>query len=284
MGIAFALLAVFGWGVGDFLIQRSTRKIGDWEALFFITLFASIVLFPFVYRTLATLSSFDWIVLVGTSVVILVASLFDFEAIRVGKMSIVEPIYAMEVPITIALTTFLIGEVMTRFQLLLILALLAGIFLVSNKHFGGMRIKTLERGVLLAIVATIGLGVSNFLFGFGSRATDPLIINWFTSVFIAVASLMYLLYKGEAGNLLHNLGRNKSLILAVSVSDNLAWVAYSASTLYLPIGLATGLTESYVALAAILGIFFNREKLRQHQIFGLVLAIVAGVALAFTVA
>ena len=30
IGILFALAALVFWGFGDFLIQRSTRKFGDW--------------------------------------------------------------------------------------------------------------------------------------------------------------------------------------------------------------------------------------------------------------
>src|SRR3989338_609816 len=282
MGILFAGLAIVGWGFGDFLIQRSARKLGDWEALFFITAFAAIVLFPFVYQALEGLSAFDWLVLTGTSVVILAAGLLDFDALRVGKISVVEPIYAMEVPITIALSTFIIGEVMTGTQLMLIVGLLVGIFLVSNKHFGRMRIRTLEKGVLVAVLATIGMGASNFLFGFASRATDPLMINWFTSAFMAVSTLAYLLYTRQGHLVLSNWRKNKGLILAVSVSDNTAWVAYSSATLFMPIGLATCLTESYIALAAILGLFFNKERLVVHQKFGLSLAVLTAIALAFT--
>ena len=179
MGIFFASIAILGWGFGDFLIQRSARKIGDWEALFFITFFGAVFLLPFVYKELQFLSVYDWLVLTGTSIVILVAGLLDFDALRVGKISIIEPIYAMEVPITIALATFLVGESMSSTQFVLVAALLIGIFLVSSKHFGRMRIRTLEKGVFFAILATIGMGLSNFLFGFASRATDPLMINWF---------------------------------------------------------------------------------------------------------
>ncbi|MFA7310056.1 MAG: DMT family transporter [Candidatus Paceibacterota bacterium] len=282
MGVLFAGLAILGWGFGDFLIQKSARKLGDWEALFFITFFATVVLLPFIYGDLRSLGISDWAVLVGTSVVILVAGLLDFDALRVGKISIIEPIYAMEVPITIALSSFLIGESMTGMQLILIVGLLVGIFLVSNKHFGRMRMRTLEKGVLFAILATIGMGLSNFLFGFASRATDPLMINWFTSAFMAAATIAYLLYKKQGHLVISNWRKNKLLILGVSFSDNLAWVSYSAATLFLPIGLATGLTESYIALAAILGITLNKERLVVHQKFGLFLAVTTAIALALT--
>ena len=33
VGIGLAFVAMLCWGFGDFLIQRSTRKVGDIEAL-----------------------------------------------------------------------------------------------------------------------------------------------------------------------------------------------------------------------------------------------------------
>lgn len=282
MGLTFAFIAILGWGLGDFLIQRSARRLGDWEALFFVVLFASIVLLPFIYGALSALSFYDWLVLSLTSIVILVASLLDFEALRIGKVSVVEPIFAMEVPVTIALATLVVGEHLSMQQLTLIGLLLIGIVLVSNRHLGKLHVRTIEKGVWVAALTTLGMGSANFLFGFGSRATDPLIITWFTSVFMTVVTFAYLVRSKQTRKLAVNLRRNAGLILAVGMADTAAWVGYSASTLYIPIGLATALTESYIALAAILGLTFNKEKLVAHQKFGLMLAVCTAVALALT--
>lgn len=283
MGLTFAFIAILGWSLGDFLIQRSARKLGDWEALFFIVFFASIVLFPFVYGALLSLTAFDWFVLTLTSIVILIASLLDFEALRVGKMSVVEPIFALEVPVTVALATLVVGEHLTGQQLGLIALLLIGIVLVSNRRFSIMHMRTIEKGVLVAILTTIGMGSANFLFGFGSRATDPLMITWFTSIFMTIATFAYLARNRELHKLRINWRHNKKLLLAVGLADTAAWVGYSASALYIPIGIATGLTESYIALAALLGLAFNKEKLRAHQLLGLGVAVIAAVILATTV-
>ncbi len=257
--------------------------MGDWESLFFVVLFASIVLSPFVYQALIGLSGFHWLLLGGTSVVILVASLLDFDALRVGKMSVVEPIYAMEVIVSIALATLVVGELITIQQFVLVLALLVGVVLVANKRFSGMHMRTLEKGIWTAVLATIGMGTSNFLFGYGAREMDALIITWFTSVFMTIVTFFYIIFVQRS----HSLGRdwrhNKWLILGVGSADVVAWVSYASSTLYLPIGLATGLTEVYIALAVVLGLFFNREKLRLHQYIGLVLSIFAAITLAFTI-
>jgi len=55
VGIGLAFVAMLCWGIGDFWIQKSTRKVGDSEALFFITAFGAAVLLPFVYKDIPAL-------------------------------------------------------------------------------------------------------------------------------------------------------------------------------------------------------------------------------------
>lgn len=67
----------------------------------------------------------------------------------------------------------------------------------------------------------------------------------------------------------------------MSFFDNLAWVAFSAAMLYIPMGVATGISEGYIAFAGGLGLLLNNEKLRPHQWVGFVVAIVSVIILAF---
>ncbi len=63
VGIGLAFVAMLCWGLGDFLIQRSTRKIGDWETLFIISAFGTGILLPFVWHGLIPLITGDMDVL-----------------------------------------------------------------------------------------------------------------------------------------------------------------------------------------------------------------------------
>ena len=56
-GVLAAVIAMVCWGFGDFLIQRFARRIGDWESLFYISLFGAIVILPFIYGQLHLLLS-----------------------------------------------------------------------------------------------------------------------------------------------------------------------------------------------------------------------------------
>ncbi len=281
MGILLALVALFSWGLGDFLIQRSARKFGDWVALFYITAFASVVLFPFVYKDVTRSLDTHGVLLWSASFVILFAGLLDFEALRVGKISVVEPIYAIEIPVAAFLAAYVIHERLSALQIVSVATLVVGIFLIATTSFRRLKKISAERGVWQAVLGTIAVGVVNFLFGVGSRETSPLMINWFTSIFIALFALIYL----ASTSRLHELGGNfkdgKALILSVGFFDNLAWVTFSYAMLYIPIAIATGISEGYIAFAGALGLFFNKEKLRRHQWVGFFLVMASVVLLCF---
>jgi len=109
MGILFAVTALLAWGLGDFLIEKSARKFGNWIALFYISAFGAIVLFPFVYADIGSAFASHAAILWITSFIILISALFNFEALRVGKISVVEPIFAFEVPVAGFFAAVVIG-------------------------------------------------------------------------------------------------------------------------------------------------------------------------------
>mgnify|MGYP001602786024 CR=1 FL=1 len=125
------------------------------------------------------------------------------------------------------------------------------------------------------------MGIINFLFGIGAREISPLGINWFTSTFVAVACIIFILQYKKYDLAVESWKGNKKLILGTGIFDNLAWVAYAFAALYMPIAIATSLTESYIALAALLGLLYNKETLKPHQYVGLVLCVVAAIILAY---
>ena len=54
--ILLAFGAMISWGIGDFLIQKSTRKIGDIESLAWIGIIGSIILLPLALKDLHLIS------------------------------------------------------------------------------------------------------------------------------------------------------------------------------------------------------------------------------------
>lgn len=270
IGILFALAALFFWGFGDFMIQRTTRRLGDWETLFVISFFGVIILTPFIYNDAALLLRDNTLfLLIGISVVLLLAAILDFEALKQGKLAIVEPVYALEVPVTAVLAFLIVSESFEIFQIALISLIVLGLVLISlrSHHFSGK--KWLEKGVLLAGIAAVFMGAVNFLVGFSSRVTTPLLTNWFVSIFLATVSIYYIFSHNRLHKLADDFRKNKKLILSVSTFDNLAWISFAIAASLIPIAFAMVVSESYIALAALLGFIVNKERLFMHQKLGL---------------
>lgn len=282
-GILFAFIALVSWGFGDFFIQKTTRVVGSWKALFFIGVVGLVGLFPFVKNDLATLNAANLLLLGLLGVVVVFAALFDFEALRQGKIAIVEPIIGLELPITVGLSLTLANETLSLLQLFLIGIVFIGIMLVITAHHTHLHYykRIFERGVILAGIGAIGMALTNFLVGVSSQGISPLITIWFVHSLLAVVCGIYILYKGEFKNLVSDFKNHPKPIIGQSILDNVAWVSFAKATTFIPIAIATTISESYIALAVLLGLFINREKLRTHQIVGVALATIGVITLSY---
>ena len=283
LGIALAFVAMLAWGFGDFLIQKSTRKVGDLETLFIITAFGGLVLLPFVWHGIVPLflSNMDGVgILLIASMILFIAALFNLESVRRGKLSVIEPIWSLEIVSAGILAFFILGERVSILQAALVVALTAGLMLTSLRDRHVTRSFIFEKGVLIAFFAGLGMGAASFFLGWAGRVTDPVMTNFFSDVFLAVCSGMYLAYQGRFSKVFKDLRHGYPLLLPMSIFDKAAWLAYVFSMSMIPIAVATGLSESYIIVVVLLGLFVNKEKLHPHQKFGLVIALAAAIILA----
>ena len=272
-GVVFAILAMIAWGVGDFLIQRTTRVLGDWKALFYIGLAGTIVLFPFVIDELPTVLGADIVVLGLLALVMIIAPLVDFEALKQGKMAVIEPIIGMELPLTVLFAVIVAGEVLTPFQFLLVASVFIGMLLVVTTRLDHLQYhrRLLEKGTWLALTAALGMAASNFLIGESSQLFSPLLAVWVISVARVVVCGIFLTIRGELSHLVSNAAKHPLTVAGQSILDNAAWLAFAFATTLIPIAIATTISGGYVAVAVLLGLFVTRERVRAHQLIGIVL-------------
>ncbi len=283
VGIGLAFVAMLCWGIGDFWIQKSTRRIGNTVTLFSIALFGAVVLFPFVWKNLPEFfsSGAQTLLVIGIlCVVLLIAAFLDFEALRVGKLAIVEPIWSFEIPVAGFLAFSILGETLSQFQLLLIIGLVFGLVLVSLREKVRWSKAIFERGTLVAFLGAIMMGGANFFMGWGARLSDPLMVIFISDAFIALFTGAMLLWRGKGAHPLRDMRENMGLFLQMSIANKAAWVAFAFAMVISPIGVVTALSESYIIIAVILGLAVNKEKLLLHQKSGLVVAVVSAVILA----
>jgi drug/metabolite transporter (DMT)-like permease len=284
IGIGLAFLAMLSWGFGDFMIQKSTKKLGDWETLFFVTLFGTVVLLPFVWKSLPALfigSHTDLYILVTASIVLIIAAILDFEGFKRGKISVLEPLQSFEIITASILSFAVLKDVVSSTQIGLIIILIVGLCLVSFRGRFLHKNFLLEKGVTIYLLGAMFMGVVDFLLGWGSRATDPFVANFVMNVIMMVVSLAFIIALPESRASFKKIKANQALLLVMSIADNTGWIAYAVSMTLVPIAIATGLSESSIIVAVLLGLFVNKEKLQRHQKYGLVIAIASVMILAF---
>jgi drug/metabolite transporter (DMT)-like permease len=283
IGIALAFAAMLCWGIGDFSIQRSTRRLGDWETLFVITLFGTLLLAPFVWARIPSLfagSRSGLLILISAGIVLMCAALLHFEGFKKGKLSVLEPLLSFEIIAASFLSIFALGDHVTWLQILAIVILMVGLSMVSFRERSISKKFFLEKGVFLFTVGALLMGFADFLLGWGSRVTDPILANFTINVVMAVAAGVAVLMNKNAGKLMRDVRSNAALLLLMSLTDNIAWIAYAVAMTIVPIAVATGLSESSIVVAVLLGLFINKENLQRHQKIGLIISLVAVIALA----
>lgn len=285
-GILMALVAMVSWGIGDFFIQKSTRKIGDWQTLFLISLLGVLVLLPFVWHELPTfVRSFDrtFFILLTAGGFLFVAALLEFEALKEGKLSVIEPTWSMEIPTAAILASLVLGEAINGGQTFFVIILIFGLILVSYK--GGKLSKNffLEKGVPISILAALLMGGTNFFVGWGARETNPLVISFVISLFSLLGSFLFILLKRKVGETYKHLVKYPKTIIPMMVLDNIAWIAFAVAMTLAPIGITVAISESYIIIAVLLGIFIGKEKLFRYQYIGLLLAVASAIALSLTI-
>jgi len=281
LGVALSLFALVAWGIGDFLIQRTTRLVGSAKALFFIGIVGFIALSPFVVPELPHLSLADILLLSFLSLIVMAGAAFDFEALRQGKIAVVEPVVGLELPMAVAISVVFIGESLTPLQFFFMLLVFVGTLLVVMRSFHHASLRLLEKGVLLAFLAAIGTALTSVLVGVSSQEVSPLTAVWFSHGALAIVSGGVVIFTGKSKTILKDLKKHPFTIGAHSIADNAAWIAFAAAATMVPISVATTISGGYVALAVLLGIFINREKVKKHQVVGITLVSVGIVVLSY---
>ncbi|MBN2095324.1 MAG: DMT family transporter [Candidatus Aenigmarchaeota archaeon] len=275
-----AFSAMLCWAVADFLVQKSTRKIGNLESLAVIGIVGTVSLFPLVIRDFGLIFSASNLALILVlGVLTFVAAMFDCEALRVAKLSTVDILMEIELPITIMLGYLFFNEVLAPMQIFMVGLIFAGILLVATKSFSHWAIRW-EKGVILAVIGAIGMGFINFLTSATSRAISPIMAVWAPWLILTLFCLTLIYRRGEFPRFVKNASRFRWFLLGMGIIDTAAWIFYSFAVFGESVGIVTAITESYPAVALFLGVWLNREKINGHQYLGAALAIFSSIALA----
>jgi len=282
MSVLFAFGAFIGWGVGDFLIQRCARSGGVTLTVWVISAVGSILLLPTILLSPTPFSALWSAPILITTCAHLANGFFLFWLFKHIKLSIVQPVISLELPLGVLAASLIFHEIIAPEQWTFILIIFGGLLLlsVSANPFKTKRVR-LEEGVLLGLLGAVISTTMNLSTGASAEQFDPWFVIWGINVLIALVLLPVVIKKRSSFFL--DLRRKPKLFLSMSVIDNAAWLSFSFGVVFLPISIVLGLSQGYVLLSVILGIIFNHERLQWWQYVGVSTTIVGLTALAFTI-
>lgn len=277
LSLLFAFGAMLCWGFGDFILQRTVKKIGDIETIAIVGIVGGIGMFPFVVNDLHLIFSSvrNFLLLSASSIIVTLLSVILLESFKRGKLSVVEIIVSMELPLTILLGVLFLKDILSIPQLIFVGMLFVGVILSSVDFAKIKKDHFFEKGALLAAISALMSVSFNFVTAMSSQEITPLLAVWVPWVVSAFFACIYIAKKGRSKSFIKDMWKFRNLVLIAGIIDTLAWIFFALAVSGKELSIITAITESYVGLAVFLGLKLNREKMTKLQYVGAISALAA---------
>jgi drug/metabolite transporter (DMT)-like permease len=250
--------------------------------LAWIGIIGSIAVTPFIIKDLPYIFTVgNMVFLFSLGLVVFVAAIFNFQALKEGKLAVVDVVLTLELPITIILSIFFFQEILSLLQVVMILSMMIGIILIATEKFSIYK-QLIEKGVYIAIVAAVLTGAVNFMVATGSKVVSPMMAVWAPWVLMTIFCLIVIAYRKGFGTFVSKAKEHTSLILFMGIFDTVAWVFYAYAVQDYEISIITAIAGGYPAIAMLMGLIFNKESIKWYQYIGAGIALIASFVLAMT--
>jgi len=281
LSIIFGLLAMLGWGVGDFFGAISSRKIGSVKTYFWMRVLGTVLASPFLLISQERSSWQLWffIPLFISGVLDFIGTISFYNGFNIGNLSVVSPIASSWSVITIILSLIFLNERLSLFQLLAILLIVLGIWLVSFNfnQFFKLRKVDLLKGGKEGLIAMFMWGIMAFLFIFPSKLSA----SWFLPImvhrcFLIAIILFYSLIFKQSLLITDDKFKNIKFLLVIGILDLMANFSLNFGAIIGKVSIISPVSSAFGAVTALLGIIFLKEKISASQIFGII-SVVGGI-------
>lgn len=275
MGIFFGLVAALCFGLADFTVTQTTRRIGVRQALAAIQLFGvlAVGVVLVIAQQAPPRSLTVWAFMVGISVANFVGTLLLYRAFAIGTLSLVSPIASGFAVVTavLALST---GEHPPVLTLVGTALLIIGVIVVTRTQ--GITGAPSLAGIPEALGAAICIGIYFWALNQITPTLGIIWPVWVTRLVQLLCALFVLGLRGPFG--LQKVGRMAPLLLLAALFDSGALFAFNLGIGQTYTTITTALTSLYSVVTVLLAWLFLRERLTSGQLAG-VGVILAGVLL-----
>lgn len=283
MAVFYALLAFFGWGIGDIIIAKTSRKIGGMTTFFWMLFLGTILLslyIPFAPKLV------DYQMIIFATVIGFIASmggLYYFKGFEIGNVSIVGTIANSFGILTAILGILLFGEKLKMLQLIGIVFAGIGLIITSLdiRQIMEKKITKLitDKAVIYAFIAMIAWSIYYTLVRIPIEK-----IGWFWAGYPSYWFFIILILFKKINRSVLNIIKETKLTISVITYTILVTIAFFAFNLGLTYGytsVVAPIAGSFPVLFVILSRFVFHEPLTRQQKIGIVSTLTGIVMIAF---
>lgn len=277
-GVAYGLVAMVGWGVGDLFAALLARRMESLRALLWVTLIGIGLISAFVWLTG---SPVDWVER-GVAIALLggglntVGAISFMTGLRLGKVSLVSPIAAGYAAVLVVAAVLLLGERLSPLQAFAVALVLAGSLLASIDLPALRRLdrpSLSDPGMPYAFGAMFSWG-----FGFLALAAAARDTGWVTTTLVAAGTeVLLLLAIARAAGRSMGPPVGRRLVGLALLAAGFSWLANVAYTIgvqdYLAAVVAP-VSAAFPVVSLLLARVFLHERLHGWQVAGIALVIV----------
>lgn len=284
MDLILGLLSAFGYGGGDFLARFAARRIGAVSTLFLMQFIGLTALGIYLIGSgeLARAWSHSdigaWIAAVIVALFNIIGAVTVYQALAVGKASIVSPIVSSYSALIVVIG-FLLGERLVPQQTLgLALVIVgvvfssieraSGITVVSGRAVTGSRLQ-IPAGTLWAAVSAVTFAIAFSAYGFVVTpqlgGVIPVWVSRLTCIVVLGAAFL-IVRRG------FHPPRNRTTwlyVIGVGVLDTIGFIALATGVSGDQVSLVSVLSSLFAAVTVVLARIFLREQLQPIQWWGI---------------
>lgn len=282
--IIFALIAMFGFGLGNSITKRYANNLGPvrlliYRGLFNVLFLGIILLFSLKETTLELESIAFGSVFVSLSYFGL---MFFNKAADKGKIGIVVPVVASRTIFAVAVGVMFLDDSLSIGQLIAILVIVLGVMLLSVnfKALKSSNLLSWKSGVPFAILAAFFWGTTLPFFGRYADVTGVAFFTFLTELIVFIQGTIQTKLIGQKISITkEEIKTNIGGILVISVTSVIAGLAATAGYATGEVNIVSAITGASPLVAVVFSKLIYKEILRPIQYAAGLMIVAAVVAI-----
>lgn len=267
IAIIFGVLAMFGYGLNNAISKVPVKKVGEVKTIFYRNVFISII-YLIVLIIFLQKANFDFqFILIAFAISLLgyIPFVSFYKALEKGSLGIVSPIANSSVIITILFSVLFFKESLNFIQILSIISVIIGIFLISLdfKNLKSSSFLRLSTGVPYALLSCFLWGIVFFLFKIPVNILGPILTSFIIEFGITIFSALHL----KIQKISFALPSRQMLkyIFLVSIFGAIGTLSFTFGISIYNVSIIAAIAFANPLIAVIYGKFIYKEKLKLQQ-------------------